>query len=137
MPVAIHEAFPALRNACVWRRAADRSCAIRRRRRPALVRLRRESAARSRHSGSARGPARGAAACSANHARAVVALGGGTVPAIGRTLLQGVRLLPAVALVVLLYDLGSFGGLILLIVPGIYLYVRWYVCAQTAVVEGV
>ena len=72
---------------------------------------------------------------SANHARAVVTLGRGTVPAIGRTLLQGLRLLPAVAWVVLLYDLGSFGGLILLIVPGIYLYVRWYVCAQAAVVE--
>jgi hypothetical protein len=73
---------------------------------------------------------------SANHARAVVALGEGTVPAIGRTLLEGVRLLPAVALVVLLYDLGSFAGLLLLIVPGVYLYVRWYVCAQAAVVEG-
>jgi hypothetical protein len=72
---------------------------------------------------------------SANHARAVVALGQGTVPAIGRTLLQGVRLLPTVAWVVLLYDLGSFAGLILLIAPGIYLYVRWYVCAQAAVVE--
>jgi hypothetical protein len=73
---------------------------------------------------------------SANHARAVVALGEGTAPPIGRTLVEAVRLLPAVAFVVLLYDLGSFGGLILLIVPGIYLYTRWYVCAQAAVVEG-
>jgi hypothetical protein len=73
---------------------------------------------------------------SANHARAVVALGQGTVPAIGRTLLQGVHLLPAVAWVVLLYDLGTFGGLILLIAPGVYLLVRWYVCAQATVVEG-
>jgi len=74
---------------------------------------------------------------SANHARAVVALGQGTVPAIGRTLLQSLRLLPAVAWVVFLYDLGSFGGLILLIAPGIYLYVRWYVCAQATVVEEI
>jgi len=73
---------------------------------------------------------------SANHARAVVALGQGIVPATGRTLLEGVRLLPTVALVVLLYGLGSFGGFLLLIVPGVYLYVRWYVCAQAAVVEG-
>jgi hypothetical protein len=73
---------------------------------------------------------------SANHARAVVALGEGAVPAIGRTLLEGVRFVPAVALVVLLYNLGSFAGLVLLIVPGVYLYVRWYVCAQAAVVEG-
>lgn len=72
---------------------------------------------------------------SANHARAVVGLGQGTVPPIGRTLLEGVRLLPAIAWVVLLYDLGTLGGLILLIVPGVYLLVQWYVCAQAAVVE--
>jgi len=72
---------------------------------------------------------------SANHARAVVALGEGTVPEIGQTLLRGLRLLPAVAWVVLLYDLGTLGGFILLIVPGIYLLVRWFVCAKVAAVE--
>jgi hypothetical protein len=73
---------------------------------------------------------------SANHARAVVTLGAGSVPPIGRTLLEGARLLPAVALVVFLYFLGSFLGLLLLVVPGVYLYVRWYVCAPAAVVES-
>jgi len=73
---------------------------------------------------------------SANHARAVIRLGAGNVPPIGRTLLEGLFLLPAIAFVVFLYDLGVFGGLILLIVPGIYLVVRWYVCAQAAVVDG-
>jgi hypothetical protein len=48
---------------------------------------------------------------SANHARAVIRLGAGHVPPIGRTLLEGLFLLPAVAFVVLLYDLGAFGGL--------------------------
>jgi hypothetical protein len=72
---------------------------------------------------------------SANHARAVVALGQGTVPPIGRTLLAGVRPLPGIAFVVALYDLAVFGGLLLLVLPGLYSFVRWYVCAQAAVVD--
>jgi hypothetical protein len=39
---------------------------------------------------------------SANHVRAVFALGEGTVPAVGRTLVEGARLLPRVAWVVFL-----------------------------------
>lgn len=38
---------------------------------------------------------------------------------------------------VLIAGLGSALGLLLLVAPGIYLYVRWYLTVQTIVVEGV
>lgn len=38
---------------------------------------------------------------------------------------------------VLLAGLGSAFGLVLLVAPGVYLYVRWYLTVQTIVVEGV
>jgi len=74
---------------------------------------------------------------SSNHARAVMAIGRGETPGIGRTLLEGVRLLPAIALVVLLYTLGAFAALLLIVVPGVFLFVRWYVSVPAAVVERV
>lgn len=52
-----------------------------------------------------------------------------------RALSAGFEAFPLVLLVVLLSALGVALGLILLVVPGIFLAVRWFVAAQTAVIE--
>jgi hypothetical protein len=70
------------------------------------------------------------------HVVAVQALARGEEPAVGSALRAAApRLLAAVAAVAL-YSLAVAAGLIVLIVPGIWLAVRWYFAAQAAVVDG-
>lgn len=72
----------------------------------------------------------------AGHVSAVVDIGEGRTPAAGRSLQRaGTVLLPVMGAVVL-SGLGALGGLILLVVPGVYLWIRWYLASQTVVVEG-
>lgn len=70
------------------------------------------------------------------HVVIVQRLARGEEPAVGDALRSAVgRFLPAVGAVVL-YSLGVAVGLVLLIVPGIWIGVRWYFAAQAAVVDG-
>jgi hypothetical protein len=63
-------------------------------------------------------------------------LGRGEVPSMGEALdAAGERVLPAVGAVVL-YVLGVAAGLLVLLLPGVYLAVRWYFAAQAAVIDG-
>jgi hypothetical protein len=62
-------------------------------------------------------------------------LGRGTEPELGRALRIAARRFPAVLGAVGLYVVGVTGGLVLLVVPGIWLLVLWYFAAQAAVVE--
>jgi hypothetical protein len=67
---------------------------------------------------------------------AVQAIARGEEPTVGATLrAAGPRVLPAFAAVTL-FALGVAVGLIAFIVPGVWLSVRWYFCAQAVVVEG-
>jgi hypothetical protein len=66
----------------------------------------------------------------------VQALARGEEPMVGGALRSAApRLIPAVA-AVLLYSLAVAAGLVALVVPGVWLAVRWYFCAQAAVVDG-
>jgi hypothetical protein len=70
------------------------------------------------------------------HVVVVQGLARGEEPAVGRALsAAAARLVPAVG-AVSLYAVGVTLGLIALIVPGIWLAVRWYFAAQAAVVDG-
>jgi hypothetical protein len=72
----------------------------------------------------------------AMHVQAVLALGEGRRPRIVDALRRGgAAALPVIGGVVLA-GLGTLLGLVLLVLPGIYLFVRWYVTAQAIVVEG-
>jgi hypothetical protein len=63
-------------------------------------------------------------------------LGRADVPTMGEALdAAGERVLPAVGAVAL-YVLGVAVGLLALVLPGIYLAVRWYFAAQAAVIDG-
>lgn len=70
------------------------------------------------------------------HVRAVQGLAEGVEPEVGRVLREAVGLFPVVLVPILLYTLGVFLGLVLFVVPGIYLAVRWYFNAQAVVVDG-
>ncbi|HEX8086288.1 MAG TPA: hypothetical protein VF529_18505 [Solirubrobacteraceae bacterium] len=72
----------------------------------------------------------------AMHVVAVQDLAHGRSPTIRRSLGVAVRLFPAVVLVLVLYGLGVVGGMVLLVIPGIWLATRWYFGLQAAVVEG-
>ncbi len=70
------------------------------------------------------------------HVVVVQALARGEEPTVGGALRSAsTRLFPAVA-AVMVYSVAVAAGLLLLIVPGIWLAVRWYFCAQAAVVDG-
>jgi hypothetical protein len=70
------------------------------------------------------------------HVVVVQALARGEEPTVGGALRSAsARLLPAVA-AVLVYSLAVAVGLLALVVPGVWLAVRWYFCAQAAVVDG-
>jgi hypothetical protein len=71
----------------------------------------------------------------AGHVHAVMDLGAGRQPSAGRALAAAARRLTPVAGAVTLAALGAALGLILLIVPGVYLWVRWYLSAQAVVAE--
>jgi hypothetical protein len=69
------------------------------------------------------------------HVVVVQGLARGEEPSIGGALAGAAgRLLPAIA-AVLLYSVALIFGFVALIVPGIWLAVRWYFCAQAAVVD--
>jgi hypothetical protein len=73
---------------------------------------------------------------SAAHAQAVVKLGEGQVPTFAETLQASTRHFAPVLAVVAMYTFGSLFALLLLIVPGVYLWIAWFVAAPAAVVEG-
>ncbi len=70
------------------------------------------------------------------HVRAVQGLAEGVLPSITGILRQALALLPVVLPVVLIAALGIALGFVLLIVPGVYLAIRWYLAAQAVVVDG-
>jgi hypothetical protein len=72
----------------------------------------------------------------ATHVQAVAILGAGRVPPFSEALQAGVAVFVPALVVVVLYTLGFFGGLLLLIVPGVYAFVAWFVSVQAAVIEG-
>jgi hypothetical protein len=63
-------------------------------------------------------------------------LAAGTAPRAGRTLAAGFDAFAPIFLAVLLAAVGIALGLVLLIVPGVYLAVRWYFVPQAVVLEG-
>jgi hypothetical protein len=73
---------------------------------------------------------------SATHAQAVVELSEGRVPSVSETLRAGARYFGPVVAVVVMYTLGVLAGLVLLVVPGIYVWVAWFVAAPAVVVEN-
>jgi hypothetical protein len=71
----------------------------------------------------------------AGHVHAVMDLGAGREPSPGRALAAAARRLTPVAAAVSLSALGSSLGLIFLVVPGVYLWTRWFLSAQAVVAE--
>jgi hypothetical protein len=67
----------------------------------------------------------------------VQGLAHGTTPTVGWALRTAARRLPPVVGAVTLYVLGVMAGFVALIVPGIWLAVRWYFAAQAVVIDGV
>lgn len=67
---------------------------------------------------------------------ALHAVGGGERPRARRALSAGLEDFAPIFFAVVLAGLGIALGLVLLILPGIYLAVRWYFVPQTVVVEG-
>jgi hypothetical protein len=63
-------------------------------------------------------------------------LGAGRTPQLGDALRAAARRFPAVLGAVGLYLVGVAGGVVLLVVPGIWLLVLWYFAPQAAAVEG-
>lgn len=70
------------------------------------------------------------------HAVIVRDLGAGRVVTVGQALRAAAPTLPRAVAVVTLSTLGVVLGLVALIVPGVWLAVRWYFGAQAAVLEG-
>ncbi|HKB51244.1 MAG TPA: hypothetical protein VKC63_07425 [Solirubrobacterales bacterium] len=72
---------------------------------------------------------------SALHVHAVSEVRGEREPRIGPVALQGLRVLPVVAAATIVSWLGITAGFLLLIVPGVILWLRWAVVAQAAAIE--
>jgi hypothetical protein len=70
------------------------------------------------------------------HVGAVLGLSQGVAPTLGGVLRSALGLYGPLLAVLLLFALAVTGGLILLIIPGIWLSVRWYFGLQVVVVEG-
>jgi hypothetical protein len=73
---------------------------------------------------------------SALHVHAVKSVLEGVEPRLAPITRQGLRVLPVVAAATIIAWLGIILGLLLLIVPGVILLLRWYVVAQTAAIEN-
>ncbi|MEA2455900.1 MAG: hypothetical protein QOI45_2162 [Thermoleophilaceae bacterium] len=71
----------------------------------------------------------------AGHVYAVMDLGAGRPASARRSLAAAAKRLTPVAAVVTLAGLGSTVGLVFLIVPGVYLWARWFLSAQAVVAE--
>jgi hypothetical protein len=72
----------------------------------------------------------------AMHVLVVLGLSRGEHPALGAALRAGLRVLPVVAVAVVLYAIAVILGMIALIVPGIWAAVAFYFAAQAVVVDG-
>lgn len=72
---------------------------------------------------------------SALHVHAVRAILAEEQPRIGAVTRLGLAALPVVAAVTIISWLGIVLGFVALVVPGIYLFLRWYVVAQAAAIE--
>lgn len=72
---------------------------------------------------------------SATHAQAVAELGRGRAPSIAETLNAGARFFAPVLAVVVAYTLAILFGLVLLVIPGVYVFVAWFVVAPAVVIE--
>jgi hypothetical protein len=70
------------------------------------------------------------------HVAVVQALGRGEQPAVGSALRAAAPRLAAAVGAVALYTMAVALGLLALVVPGVWLAVRWYFGAQAAVVDG-
>jgi hypothetical protein len=73
---------------------------------------------------------------SALHIHAVAEIREGSAPRLGPVAQRGIAALPVVAAASVISALGIAVGFMALIVPGIYLSLRWAVVAQAAAVEG-
>jgi hypothetical protein len=72
---------------------------------------------------------------SALHVQAVTDVRRGETPVLGSVFRRGLQALPVVALASLISGVGIAVGFFLLLIPGIYLWLRWYVVAQAAAIE--
>lgn len=72
---------------------------------------------------------------SALHVHAVKAVSEGEEPRLAPIAREGLRVLPVVVAATIMSWLGIGIGLLLLIVPGVILLLRWYVVAQAAAIE--
>ncbi len=72
---------------------------------------------------------------SALHVHAVDEVREGRRPVIGAVARRGLAALPVVSAAVIVAAIGSFLGLLALIIPGVLLYLGWAVVAQTAALE--
>lgn len=69
------------------------------------------------------------------HMHAVAAVGDGRTPRLRSVALRGLQVLPVVAVADVIASVGAYLGLLLLIVPGVLLWLRWMVVAQAAAIE--
>lgn len=67
---------------------------------------------------------------------ALLRVGHGERPRVGPALTSGLEAFAPVLLAVVLAGLGIAVGLLLLILPGVYVAVRWYLAPQVVVVDG-
>ena len=72
---------------------------------------------------------------SALHVHAVAEVRDGRVPRIPSVARRGMSVLPVVVAAAIMSALGIALGFVLLLVPGFYLALRWYVVAQAAAIE--
>jgi hypothetical protein len=73
---------------------------------------------------------------SALHVHAVADVREGEQPRIAAVARRGLSVLPVVAAASIAATLGMIGGFILLVVPGVILWLRWFVAAQAAAIEN-
>lgn len=73
---------------------------------------------------------------SALHAHAVVQIGEGREPKLSSVAARGLAVLPVVAAAEIIVGIGIAVGLLLLVIPGVVLALRWAVVAQTAAIEN-
>ena len=72
----------------------------------------------------------------AMHVTAVMDVARGEAPSARRSIAAGLEAFAPVLAAMVMYVLGVIAGFILLIVPGVYLAVRWYFVTQVVVVDG-